>query len=298
MDNELLIDIVHKNANDRKRIAYWIGFLEGALASGRIETGEDEALLAEADKFAEFFDDPDASDLAEDIRAKCFSGQNDMISALNRVVEEKRHEFRRLGPNTDLDDVNEFLGFCAGVICDGKVLEKEAAAMLTRFRQSDVLQSSPLYRDLWRALESALADGSLSPAETEDLREWISLLVGSGFVDTGLPNIGNVAQFDQPIVDPAAVALAGHCFVLTGPMLIGPRNVIIRQIESCGGTVASATSRKTDYVVIASNASRNWTTTHYGTKIEKAKKLISEGYKLRFVTEHALAGALKQHSAL
>ena len=49
---------------------YWIGFLDGALSSGHIETGEGDALVAEATKFAEFFNDPDASDLAEDIRAE------------------------------------------------------------------------------------------------------------------------------------------------------------------------------------------------------------------------------------
>ena len=69
------IDRIQKGANDRKREVYWIGFLEGALSSHAIEPDEEAAILAEADKFAEFFDDPDASDLAEDIRARCFSGR-------------------------------------------------------------------------------------------------------------------------------------------------------------------------------------------------------------------------------
>jgi len=48
------IDRIQKNTNDRKREVYWIGFLEGALSSDRIESGEEEAILAEAEKFVEF----------------------------------------------------------------------------------------------------------------------------------------------------------------------------------------------------------------------------------------------------
>jgi hypothetical protein len=60
------VDQFQKGANDRKRDVYWIGFLQGALSSNRIESGEEDAILAEADKFVEFFEDPDAADLAED----------------------------------------------------------------------------------------------------------------------------------------------------------------------------------------------------------------------------------------
>ena len=66
------VDQLQKGANDRKREVYWIGFLQGALSSNRIESGEEYAILAEADKFVEFFEDPDAADLAEDIRALLF----------------------------------------------------------------------------------------------------------------------------------------------------------------------------------------------------------------------------------
>ena len=87
-----LIDRIQKSANDRKREVYWIGFLQGALSSKRIENGEEEAILAEADRFVEFFEDPDASDLAQDIRARCFSGQNDLMRALEDVVADKRED--------------------------------------------------------------------------------------------------------------------------------------------------------------------------------------------------------------
>jgi predicted metal-dependent RNase len=64
------IDGLHKKANDRKREVYWIGFLEGALSSNRIENGEEEAILAEAEKFVAFFNDPDAA--GQSRLASCF----------------------------------------------------------------------------------------------------------------------------------------------------------------------------------------------------------------------------------
>lgn len=287
------IDRIQKNANERKREVYWIGFLAGALSSNRIEPGEEAAILAEADKFVEFFEDPDASDLAEDIRARCFSGQNDLMAALEDVIADKRKEIQAEAPYGVRDEVNEFLGFCAGVVCDGLILPTEADAILARIRASDALTSSPVYRDLWRATEAAMADRVLDADESEEIRQWISLLVGDGYVDTGVPNIGNTAQLDDPITDPAQIELDDKCFVLTGPMRMGTRDFIIEEIERCGGEVGKSVVRRTDYVVVSSNASKNWRTTHFGTKIERAKELIVEGYKLRFVAEHALERAIK-----
>lgn len=287
------IDRIQKNANDRKREVYWIGFLDGALSSNRIEPGEEAAILAEADKFVEFFEDPDASDLAADIRARCFSGQNDLMAALEDVIADKRREIQAEAPYSERDEVNEFLGFCAGVVCDGLILPAEADAILARIRSSDTLASSPVYRDLWRATEAALADRVLSDDESEEIRQWIALLVGDGYVDTGVTNIGNTAQLDEPITDPALIEFEDKCFVLTGPMRMGTRDFIIQEIERCGGEVGKSVVRRTDYVVVSSNASKNWRTTHFGMKIERAKELIVEGYKLRFVSEHALERAIK-----
>ena len=293
MAQDVDVDQLQKGANDRKREVYWIGFLQGALSSNRIESGEEDAILAEADKFIEFFEDPDAADLAEDIRARCFSGQNDFMTALENVIREKRSEIQAAAPYSERDEVNEFLGFCAGIVCDGLILKAEAEAMLSRFHDSMVLSSSVVFRDLWRALEAALADKILTEEESEEVRNWIALLVGDGYVDTGIPNIGNTAELDEPIRNAAQITLKGACVVLTGPMRMGTRDFIIEEIERCGGEVGKTTTRKTDYVVVSSTASKNWRTTHFGTKIERAKELIVEGHKLRFVTEVALEAAIK-----
>lgn len=283
----------NKSANTRKRVVYWIGFLDGALSSHRIEEGEEDALLAEAGKFAEFFNDPDASDLAEDIRARCFSSEADLMDQLKQVIEDKRAELGSGSTSVETDEMNEFLGYCAGIICDGRVLETEVRAILKRFKSSPILMHAAPFSTLKAAVETAMDDDILTDYEAEEIQDWIARLVGDGFIDTGVPNIGTVSRLDEPITDPNEIALEGSVFVLTGPMRMGPRSFIISEIESVGGICAPRTTKKTDYVVISSTASRHWRTTHFGTKIERARELIEEGHKLRFVSEIALEKAIK-----
>jgi len=283
----------NKSANTRKRVVYWIGFLEGTLASNRIEFGEENALQAEASKFAEFFDDPDASDLAEDIQSRCFSSELDMMDQLGQIICEKRKQISSEVSYTEADEMNEFLGFCAGIICDGQILPSEATSILHRFQQSDLLVNAPPFKDVHRAVEAAMADGILTTVEADEIQEWISRLVGDGFIDTGLPNVGSVAQLDEPIIDPKSVQLLGSSFVLTGPMKIGTRAFIVAELERLGGIFQERTTKSTTYVVISSVASRHWRTTHFGTKIERARELIDQGSTLQFVTEDALQNAIK-----
>ena len=291
------LNAFNKSSNSRKRVLYWIGFLDGALSSRRIEDGEEEALFAEAEKFSEFFSDPDAADLAADIHARCHSSEADLMDHLEQIIQEKRRELKTSSTSAETDEMNEFLGFCAGIICDGNVLESEVRAILRRFKSSPTLMTAAVFSPLKRAVENALDDDVLSKLEAEEIQDWIAQLVGDGFIDTGIPNIGTVANLDDPITDPDRINLDESVFVLTGPMRMGPRSFIISEIESAGGRCAPRTTQKTDYVVISSTASRHWRTTHFGTKIERARKLISDGYKLRFVSETVLNKALEKARA-
>lgn len=281
-----------KSANDRKRSLYWIGFLEGTLSSTRVEAGEQEALLEEASKFREFFEDPDADDLIEDMRARCFSSEEDLMEQIAAIVGSKREEVLAEAAYSETDEMNEFLGFCAGIICDGKILALEVEAILDRFRRSDALMGAVPFAQLRRTVEAAMADRILTDAEAEEIREWLAQLVGDGFIDTGIANIGSVSRLDDPITDHRDLHLDGAHFVLTGPMKMGPRSFIVSEIERVGGVFEPRTTRRTDFVVVSSTASRHWRTTHFGTKIERAKELIEEGHKLRFVSEDALARAI------
>lgn len=219
------------------------------------------------------------------------------MDQLKQVIEDKRAELGPSSTSAETDEMNEFLGFCAGIICDGRVLETEVRAILRRFKSSFVLMAAAPFATLRGAVQSAMDDDVLTDDEAVEIQEWIAQLVGDGFIDTGIPNIGSVAKLDDPITDPSQIHLEGSVFVLTGPMRMGPRAFIISEIESVGGICTPRTTKKTDYVVISSTASRHWRTTHFGTKIERARELIEKGQKLRFVSEVALQQAIQNAKA-
>jgi NAD-dependent DNA ligase len=294
IDEEKRYDKIHKEYNKRKREVYWIGFLEGAVSSKGIETGEEKAIHAEAQRFAKFFNDPDASDLEADLKARCFESDQDLLDQIRFIVAEKRAEVAATSKYSEADEMNEFLGFCAGIICDGKILQPEAEAILARFHRSPTLTNGAPFQNLRRALHTAMADRMLSDIEASETEEWISHLVGSGFIDTGLPNIGTVALPEQPITDPSLLKLRGSSFVLTGPMKMGVRSDIISRIERLGGAVSTTVRPGSDYVVVSLEASRHWLTTHFGNKIKKACELIDQGHSIKFVSEVALDQAIEK----
>lgn len=278
----------------RKQQTYWIGFLEGAQSSGRIEAGEPEALEAEARKFIEFFNCPDSRDMLEDLISGCFSDSDDMIMSISELAQEVRSNAEDAGPWLEVDHLNEFLGFCGGVICDGVLLPKEARAIHRRFLEEPVLANSTTLAFLRDALEDSLADNVLTENELQNVQSWLARLVGDGFTDTGLPNLGNVSNIAGDASHNAPIEFAGRRFVLTGKMRIGERADIAKMIEAAGGIFEENPTRKTDYVVVSTEDSALWRTTHFGTKLEKAKKLLDQGFPLRVVSETMLEAAIKR----
>ncbi len=285
---------VHFQANSRKKDIYWTGFLEGALSSDRIERSELQPLLAEAQNFAEFFDDHDARDLAEDLE-HVHASQADVFRQISDIVAYYRERLAAEKGDPDKDEINEFLGFCAGVICDGKVLQKEAEALLARMDRAQKLLETPYIAKMYRIVSEALADDHLDEEEAADIAEWIARLVGDGYADTGLPSLGISFQPETMIHDHEVVTFTERVFVLTGALRSGPRKEIHLAIEQCGGKPASSVSKKVDYIVIALTASRDWAHTSYGRKIERAHEIIEEGGSLMFVSERAFELALERH---
>lgn len=58
---------IHNCSNNRKAMAYWLGFLKGVLASKHVETAEFSPLKVEAENFLALLKDDDAKELIEDL---------------------------------------------------------------------------------------------------------------------------------------------------------------------------------------------------------------------------------------
>ncbi|QMW22439.1 BRCT domain-containing protein [Sandaracinobacteroides saxicola] len=287
------VSFFRSSANRRKRQTYWAGFLSGVLASKRLEDEEIPSLIAEASHFAEFFNDPDARDLSEDLNHLCFESREDVLEQIQEIINSTMSTVMSEQQIESIDEVNEFLGFCAGIACDGRLHPKEIDAIVTRFNESEVIEQHPIFENLKYSVFRSMQDGKLTEAEINEILEWLVKLTGDGYSDTGISSIGKVIDLPQMIVEANNINFAQSCFVLTGPLRMGPRSYIVSSIEKCGGIFHANISKKTQYLIVAGNASPDWAATHYGRKIEKVLEYRSKGVKISFVSEYAFEEALR-----
>ena len=78
---------------------------------------------------------------------------------------------------------------------------------------------------------------------------------------------------------------------------MGDKKSVAERIEALGGRVASGVSKKVDYAVVGGARSRLWKYGAYGSKIEKAEALQSEGVPIKIVSEGDLVKALGEAPA-
>jgi len=286
--------VLTRKRTTRKRTLYWMGFLEGILASGAIEADEEEAMMHEADAVDAFFEPVIPTTIAADLRRYLDSHPTptDGLEAYHAMLEQSMWEHDAEDWNQETDAVNIFLGFCAGVICDGSVTEREARTLGERLRTSNVLADNVMFEQLRWSVDNILKTGPFTDEQAEDIREWLAALVTDGYALTGVPHIGGVVRNDDPISDPNEIRMKGSVFVLTGPMSIGTRAFIAEQIVAKGGIFRNSMSEEVDYLVVSNTASRHWRATHFGNKIESARRRIQAGHHMRFVNENALAKCL------
>ena len=177
----------------------------------------------------------------------------------------------------------ELLGMGRGLIADGKVNQMEAEALLAFLEAQAELPQEPLALELREQVRGMLEDGVLDEEESARLYDTLSKLVG------GEQALGECLRATTlPLDEPApAVEFKGRKFCLTGNFS-GDRKDCAARIEAQGGTVQSAVSGKTDYLVIGEYASPAWKQSSYGGKVERAVELREAGKGVRIIAERTL----------
>lgn len=281
---------INATRNRRKAEAYWLGFLEGVLASESIENLEIDAIRAEAEQFLSLFGDEDAADLIQDLDTAYNDYHGEIYAAICCIVDYRTRPFSHAPEATDR--CNRFFGFCAGIACDGRLKLKEVQKLIDMIDQDTEFLDDSRIAGLRKVAVEAISDRHLSVEEEEDISEWIARLVGDSCADTGLPTYGNSPSIDGVLRDPATLVFENAGFVVTGAFSMAPRKVIESWIAQRGGVVAKSVSRNTDYLIVAAIASRDWLHSHQGTKIIEARKLREQGGRPHFVDELTFRRAL------
>lgn len=184
--------------------------------------------------------------------------------------------------------IDELIGICRGIIADG-VVEESEAIFLGQWIEShrEIADKWPVNVVYARVLEM-LKDGSLSGQEKEELLATLRDLTGEGslFQDTDRATT-------LPLTRPEpAVSFEGSTFCLTGRFAFGSNIDCEETILEIGGSVVTAPTHETDYLVIGEFCSPDWAHTTFGRSIERAIELQEQGQPIKIISERHWVDAM------
>jgi hypothetical protein len=276
---------ISRKGNQRKNEVYWIAFLDGIIASAQIEETEMEPLLVEAQHFIEVLNDNDANDLILDMNGGMFSSKEELLKHLEIVVQIRRVG---LGHLSDRDTGNYFLGYCAGVACDARVLVREARGLLLKAQEFMKVSIDPRIEEFVMLLRYGLRDGEIDEEEGADILDMIRGFIGDSASETGLATAGSKPALPNWHCVGDDVSFEGEYVVMTGSFRAAKRSELSARLESSGAICQKAVTSETRYVVLGSNGSRDWKYNQYGTKIESALSKLYNGQDIKFCSEFLL----------
>ena len=156
------------------------------------------------------------------------------------------------------------------VVSNGEVSTIEAEAVLEFFAQHEELASDPALSPIASLLQTAIADGWIDKAESNELTNLISHIVNPS------DNVSGGVNF------------SGKRFVLTGSFDHGTKEDVAAFIEQHGGEVLKSVTKACDYVVIGGCGSDAYSLGSYGGKVKKALDWQARGVPMKIVKESEL----------
>ncbi|MEK6788487.1 MAG: BRCT domain-containing protein [Pseudomonadota bacterium] len=187
--------------------------------------------------------------------------------------------------------VQHLIAMLHGILADAKLNEKEVRHLATWLRRTSDL------RHIWPAdilanrVEAILEDGVITSEELIHLQQTLVMVAGGTFQELG--TVSGITTTAYQLEDTGeAVEITGKHFVVTGAFLYGTRKICEAAIESRGGIICAAITKKVDYLVVGIQASRDWINSSHGLKMQKAAELRRAGHKIRTVHESLWAQAL------
>lgn len=184
--------------------------------------------------------------------------------------------------------IDELIGMCRMSIGDGAVDHGEALTLL------HWLESNRHAADRWPAnvlhqrLARILADGRIDEDEEKELLDVLAQVTG-GPVEESLAKMSTSLPLCNPVPQ---IVFADRAFCLTGQFCYGPRKFCEKAIAERGGSLASAPSGKTHFLIVGLIGSSDWIHSTHGRKIEKAVQLRDEGKRIHIVSEEHWVKAL------
>ncbi len=275
---------IHARTNDKKYFCYFTGFLDGVAASGMLETGEISPLVEQCAEFAQNTKDEDAMEFLRDFELDLleFASIRDAVHYRSKEIDKECQK----------SDLNRFMGFCAGIACDGIITLDEAKRVVDFGAIGSSILEDPIAGAIVYCCSDAILDGVIDGQESVDICDRITALIGDSYADTGISSLGSVPLFPEGELPKKLIEIDGSAFVLTGNFEISPRRILEDELSEYGANIARSVTKKTDFVVVGHEAARDWVFTHKGNKLAKALSMYYETGRPVLISESQLKRSL------
>lgn len=195
------------------------------------------------------------------------------------------------------NDLNRSLGALVGIaqglVCDAHLNDSEITFLNSWLNENENISMAWPGDVVHARVKNVLADGVVSDDERKYLLETLQKLIGGTLEE--LQQTTHVSEL--MLDDVPSVNFAGYTFCLTGEFVFAPRSLCAEAIERRGGKVATAVSKKLNYLVVGGLGSPEWKHGSFGTKVEKAMALKRAGASLLVVHEDRWANSLSSNPA-
>lgn len=283
--------------NHEKALIGLLGLLDGITADQQLKPSEVACLqvwLADHDDLLSRSTDGDLNDLRWQLHDILKDGVvsadeiEDTQDLVQAIIEERMDGYQY---NIE-KAVQHLMAMLQGMMADGIVNEREARHLKAWLRRTHHIHESWPADILVRRMREILSDGIVTADELTHLKDMLEKITGGGFQEHGTITGIVTRAWELEIEAPASVEFSGQVFVMTGAFLFGTRKHCQAEVTLRGGEVAENITKKTRYVVVGSEASRDWINSSHGRKLERAMELRRGGQVIDIITESDWAQAL------
>ncbi|MBM9519532.1 BRCT domain-containing protein [Desulforhopalus vacuolatus] len=200
---------------------------------------------------------------------------------------DRRYNYKRLNDR----NIDELIGLCKGIVADNRVNLDETIFLQNWMEKHSTNISDPIINALYCHIHSVLADGIIDEKEEKELFKILTEFTGESTVNS-IESIAATLPLDRP--EPKEIIFNKKIFCLTGKFSYAPRKICEEETKKRGANTSKGVTLKTDYLVIGTFCSRDWSHTSYGRKIEKAVgyrdqrrtgiQIVHEDYWANFLT--------------
>jgi len=197
---------------------------------------------------------------------------------------QPRRLFKANFENNVSKAIDQLSGICSGILAEGIVTDAEAQFFAEYVRRFAAYEPIWPFTDILARVDRIFADGACDDEEREELKHIMEALCGHVEQSDPSETYSATLPLDSPLPDP--ILFPERTFVITGRFAYGTRRKVFEVISGLGGLPGdSPPNRDTSYLVIGTFASRDWSNTNYGRKIEHAVELRESGSRISIISE-------------